>query len=410
MHKLEALTREARKLAEGPAGDQAVGASPGITSDAMRRGTIQILPLTGNEAEVARQMQICNACRYCEGFCAVFPAMTRRLEFGKADVNYLANLCHNCGACYHACQYAPPHEFAVNVPQAMARVRLETYSEYAWPAGFGSLYKRNGLTVAVALSVGLALFLVLAVGLNGALLREGLAANFYAVFPHNLLASMFGAVFGFAMLALGVGVRRFWRDVSAGTASAPAIVEATRNALALTYLDGGHGEGCNESDDAFTLARRRFHHFTFYGFMLCFAATIVATGYHYLLGWHAPYPLTSVPVLLGTAGGIGLLIGPAGLLWLNYRRHPAQGDTAQRPMDRGFIALLLLTSATGLALLAWRETPAMPVLLAVHLGVVMALFATLPYGKFAHGIYRTAALLKSSIEKRQASGIKLGAD
>jgi len=41
-------------------------------------------------AEVARQMQICNACRYCEGFCAVFPAMTRRLEFGKADVNYLA--------------------------------------------------------------------------------------------------------------------------------------------------------------------------------------------------------------------------------------------------------------------------------------------------------------------------------
>ena len=32
------------------------------------------------------QMQICNACRYCETFCAVFPAMTRRLEFGVADV------------------------------------------------------------------------------------------------------------------------------------------------------------------------------------------------------------------------------------------------------------------------------------------------------------------------------------
>jgi citrate/tricarballylate utilization protein len=72
---------------------------------------------------VARQLQICNACRYCEGFCAVFPAMTRRLEFGKADIHYLANLCHNCGACLHACQYAPPHEFAVNVPQAMAQVR-----------------------------------------------------------------------------------------------------------------------------------------------------------------------------------------------------------------------------------------------------------------------------------------------
>jgi citrate/tricarballylate utilization protein len=59
------------------------------------------------EGEAARQLQICNACRYCEGFCAVFPAMTRRLEFGAADVHYLANLCHGCGACLHACQYAP---------------------------------------------------------------------------------------------------------------------------------------------------------------------------------------------------------------------------------------------------------------------------------------------------------------
>ena len=103
--------------------------------------------LDGNERKSARVMQICNACRYCEGFCAVFPAMTRRLEFGKADINYLANLCHNCGACLHACQYAPPHEFAVNVPQAMAKVRLETYTEYAWPPALGALYKRNGLAL-----------------------------------------------------------------------------------------------------------------------------------------------------------------------------------------------------------------------------------------------------------------------
>ncbi len=33
--------------------------------------------------------------------------------------------------------------------------------------------------------------------------------------------------------------------------------------------------------------------------------------------------------------------------------------------------------------------------------VVMALFLTLPYGKFAHGFYRCAALLKWAIEKRR---------
>jgi citrate/tricarballylate utilization protein len=373
---------------------------------------IPIVPLSHSEAEVARQMQICNACRYCEGFCAVFPAMARRLEFGKADVNYLANLCHNCGACYHACQYAPPHEFAVNVPKAMAQVRLETYTEYAFPAALGALYKRNGLTLSVALATGLALFLMLGLALRSGLSAHATSANFYAIFPHNLLAAMFGTVFLFAMLALGVGVTRFWRDVAAGTSSVsmPAAAEAAKHALTLKYLDGGHGDGCNESDDAFTLARRRFHHLTFYGFLLCFAATAVATLYHYAFGWEAPYPYLSVPVLLGTVGGIGLLVGPAGLWWLNLRRDPERTDVRQRPMDRGFIALLLLTSVSGLALLAFRATPAMPSLLATHLGIVMALFATLPYGKFAHGIFRSAALLKSSIEKRQGRSLGLGSE
>ena len=76
-------------------------------------------------------------------------------------------------------------------------------------------------------------------------------------------------------------------------------------------------------------------------------------------------------------------------------------------MDRGFIALLLWVSLTGLALLGWRHTSFMALLLAIHLGAVMALFVTLPYGKFAHGIFRSAALLKYTIEKRQPANLAL---
>jgi citrate/tricarballylate utilization protein len=395
MQSLESLTREAQGLA-------------GATEHSI---TWHGKGLSANESEVARQMQICNACRYCEGFCAVFPAMARRLQFdSKADLNYLANLCHNCGACLHACQYAPPHEFAVNVPQAMAKVRLETYTDFAWPATMGSLYKNNGLTVSLATAFGLALFLVLTLLATGKLVHEPLAGNFYAVFPHNTLALMFGGVFGFAVLALGVGVTRFWKEITPGAASAAALGEATHNVLGMKYLDGGHDQGCNDEDDRFTLRRRRFHHLTFYGFMLCFAATSVATLYHYVLGLQAPYAYTSLPVILGTVGGIGLLIGPAGLLWLNLRRSPLHGDAAQKPMDRAFIVLLFAVSLTGLALLVWRDTSFMALWLAIHLGVVMALFLTLPYGKFAHGIYRTAALLKWSIEKRQPNKLALGGD
>ena len=395
MQSLDSLTREAQNLA-GASEHSVTWHNKGITE---------------NEAEVARQMQICNACRYCEGFCAVFPAMTRRLSFdNKADLNYLANLCHNCGACLHACQYAPPHEFMVNVPQAMAKVRMETYMDFAWPSAMGALYKRNGLTVSMATAFGLALFLVLALISQGTLWHEPLAGNFYAVFPHNTLVVLFGSVFGFSVLALLIGLVRFWREITPGQVSGVAVGEAAHYALKLKYLDGGHGLGCNDEDDKFTLRRRIYHHFTFYGFMLCFAATSVATIYHYVFGWEAPYGYTSLPVILGTVGGIGLLIGPVGLFYLNKKRSPLHGDKAQQPMDRGFIALLFWTSLTGLALLVWRDTGAMALLLAIHLGVVMALFLTMPYGKFAHGFYRCAALLKNSIEKRMPNKVSAGSE
>ena len=398
MQSLEALTRDARALANGD--------------------VVPAAPLTGAESEVARQMQICNACRYCEGFCAVFPAMTRRLEFGKADIHFLANLCHNCGACLHACQYAPPHEFAVNVPQAMAQVRGQTYADYAWPPALGALYQRQGLTLSLALAAGLALFLVLGAMLQGggldALWGANLGANFYNLFPHNLLVGLFAPVFLFVVFALAMGVRRFWRDVTPATSgaplSAPATLEATDAVLRLKYLDGGHGDGCHNEDDAYTLKRRRAHHLTFYGFMLCFAATSLATVYHYVFGWAAPYDLPSVPKLVGAVGGVMLMLGTAGLWHLNRTRHALHGDAQQKPVDLGFIALLFLVSSSGLALWLARSTPALALLLCLHLGAVMALFATLPYGKFAHGVFRTASLLRHAVEKRQPNPIGLGAD
>ena len=390
MQTLQQLTQEAQALARGE------------------------IVLTGSEKEVARQLQICNSCRYCEGFCAVFPAMTRRLEFGKADIHYLANLCHNCGACLHACQYAPPHEFAINVPKSMATVRGQTYADYAWPKALGGLYKSNGLTVSMALALSLSLFLILAIQSNGTLWGGPVENGFYAIFPHNLMVSMFAPIFLWSVLALALGVIKFWREVTPATSgaplSAPAAAEAAHDALQLKYLGGGHGDGCNNEDDAFTLARKRMHHLTFYGFMLCFAATSVATVYHYAFDWPAPYDFFSLPKILGTVGGIALAVGTLGLWRLNLARDPQHGDAQQRPMDRGFIALLFFISVTGLALMLSKNTAAMPVLLAVHLGMVMALFLTLPYGKFAHGIFRTAALLRFAVEKRQPSKLTLGSD
>jgi len=397
MSSLEALIREASAQAQGgPASRETLTPPPSASLDA-------------DEAEAARMLRICNACRYCEGFCAVFPAMFRRLDFGGRDVHFLANLCHQCGACLHACQYAPPHEFGLNIPQAMARVRVKTWSEYAWPRALGRLYRSNGLVLSLALAATLALFLVLVQASAGSLWSAP-AGGFYALVPHGVMVGMFGPVFAWAVVALAIGVARFWRDDPPGRSSGIAVRDAAGDVLSLRYLGGGHGDGCNNRDDAFSLARRRFHHATFYGFLLCFAATSVATLYHYVGGTPAPYGFTSLPKVLGMSGGVLLVVGTAGLFWLNATRHPLQGAPERKPMDLGFIALLGLTAASGLALALLRSQPGLPLLLALHLGAVMALFLTMPYGKFAHGIYRSAALLRWAIEKRQPNEIKLAGD
>ena len=143
---------------------------------------------------------------------------------------------------------------------------------------------------------------------------------------------------------------------------------------------------------------------TFYGFLLCFASTSTATLYHYLLGMEAPYPVYDLPVVLGTIGGIGLIIGPAGLLKAKWTRDPVLKDVSRTGMDVAFLAMLFMTSLTGLLLMVLRSTPAMGLLLALHLGVVFSLFITMPYGKFVHGIYRFLALVRYAKEKREMEG------
>ena len=354
-------------------------------------------PVADVTLEGARILTICNACRYCEGYCAVFPAMERRLNFAAADLDYLANLCHNCAECYYACQYAPPHEFAVSVPKTLAELRVRSYQTYAWPAAMAAVFRNNALAVTLVMMIALAIWIAATNGSTAGV------ARFYQVLSHRTMVVVFGGVSIFIATAIATGCIRFWRESGEGAADLSALRQAISDALRLTYLHG-NGHGCTYPQDRSSLARWWFHHVTFYGFLLCFASTSAAAVYHYALGWRAPYGYFSLPVMLGTLGGIGLLAGPAGLFWLKQRADVTTRDPRQDGMDLAFIALLFFTSATGLLLLARRETSSMPILLAVHLATVLALFLTLPYGKFVHGIYRLAALLRYALERPNVKG------
>lgn len=362
----------------------------------------QVSETTDVQVEAIRQLTVCNACRYCEGICAVFPAIQLRRKLSASDADYMSSLCHSCGACYYDCQYVPPHEFKVNIPAVMSELREETYARHVWPSFMAPVFINNGVKIAMLTALSVAFFLIGFILLTNPLVLFASGSEegaFYRAMPHNVMAGLFGGVFVFSVIATALSVRQFWLSTgSGGKLDWASLWRASKDAGQLRYLDGG-GMGCMHASDEPSNSRKIFHHFTMYGFLLCLASTSCATIMHYVFGVEAPYPFYSPTVVLGTLGGIGLIIGPIGLLKAKNEKDAALSANKSSGMDVAFLNMLLFTSLTGLALMLLRASSMMGILLAIHLGVVFALFLTMPYGKFVHGFYRYAALIRFAHER-----------
>jgi citrate/tricarballylate utilization protein len=339
--------------------------------------------------EARRQVEICNACRYCEGYCSVFPAIARQKSFADGDITQLANLCHNCRGCYYACQYTAPHEFALNLPAALAEVRQDSWERHVHPQAFAKLFQTSGLAIALLAVATLAL-MFWAIAVWQPLQGDG----FYAVLAHNTLVAIFAPAFLAPLALIGFGLRSYWREVGGGPLRMRDILEAMASAGRMKNLSGGQGQGCNfEQADRYSDRRRQFHQAMMYGFLLCFAATSTATLMHYVLGWQAPYSLASVPKLLGLPGGVLMVIGAGGLAWLKTKADPALGAAKAWGGEMAFILLLALVAGSGLLLYGLGGTAAMPALFALHLASILVLFLLMPFSKMVHGFFRLTALI-----------------
>lgn len=345
--------------------------------------------------EARRQVEICNACRFCEGYCAVFPAMTRKRIFSDGDITQLANLCHNCRGCYYACQYTAPHEFNLNVPQALARVRQDSWTAFAAPAGFARLFQRNGVAIAVFTVLTFALLFLAIRALPGSTGGTG----FYRLLSHSAMVVIFLPAFVLPIVSITISMRRYRNAINEAVkpVNLATVRDAFKSAATMKNLAGGHGEGCNfEDEDRFTPARRLWHQLTVIGFLLCFASTTCATIMHYAFDLPAPYGFWTLPKLLGVSGG--LLLSTGTLMLLKLKRHAARELSDERAWggETAFILLLFFVSTSGLCLYALGGTAALGTLLALHLGSVLAFFLLLPYTKMAHGFYRMMALIEDA--------------
>ncbi len=346
--------------------------------------------------EARRQAEICNACRYCEGYCSVFPSLHAEHAFSDGDITQLANLCHNCRGCYYACQYTAPHEFDLNLPAALAEVRRDSWESFAWPQPLARRFHTQGGAIALALVLGFAalFWAIRAIGSSGG---EG----FYAVLSHNAMVAIFMPAFLLPLFSIAISLRRYWRAVDGKSVQWADLKAAFKRAGTMQDLAAGHGEGCNfEDEDRFSHARRHVHQAIMYGFLLCFASTSVATAMHYGFGLHAPYGFWSLPKLLGVSGGILLTIGCGGMVMLKQKSDRDLGDTSAWDGEMGFILLLGFVGLSGLVLYVLGSTTVMPALLAIHLGSVLTFFLLMPYTKMAHGFYRLAALVRDAQRKR----------
>ncbi|MEP1932575.1 MAG: tricarballylate utilization 4Fe-4S protein TcuB [Hoeflea sp.] len=342
--------------------------------------------------EARRQADICNACRYCEGYCSVFPALHRERFLNDGDITQLANLCHNCRGCYHACQYTAPHEFDLNLPKALAEVRRDSWETYAWPAPVARRFHTHGGAIAIASVLGFAiLFLVIR------MIGEAGGGGFYTVLSHNAMVGIFLPAFLFPLASIAVSLRRYWTFVGGGRVQVSDVASAIGMVASMKDLAAGHGDGCNfEDEDRFSHARRYAHQAIMSGFLLCFASTATATLLHYLFNMPAPYPFWSIPKLLGVPGGIILTLGCVWMASLKLQSERELGDVNAWSGDFGFITLLGFVALSGLALYVLGSSIAMPVLLALHLGAVLALFMLTPFTKMAHGFYRLTALIRNA--------------
>ncbi|WP_050526676.1 tricarballylate utilization 4Fe-4S protein TcuB [Pseudorhodobacter aquimaris] len=345
--------------------------------------------------EARRQVEICNACRYCEGFCSVFPAIAEKRMFADGDITQLASLCHNCQGCYHACQYTAPHEFNLNLPAILAEVRHDSWDRFAWPRAFAGAFQRSGVAIGLALVAGFALLFAALVAL-----RPESGEGFYAFLAHTAMVAIFAPAFLGPLAVIAIGLRRYWVEVGGAPIRLSHLRAAFASAATMRNLGGGQGQGCNfENGNRFSNKRRMAHQMVMYGFLLCFAATSSGTLMHYLLGMEAPYGLFSLPKLLGVPGGVLLTLGAVWLVSLKMRSEKALGAASAWGGEMAFVILLGLTGFTGLALYAATGTALVGPLLAVHLGAVLAFFLTTPYSKMVHGFYRLAALIRDAQTK-----------
>ena len=342
----------------------------------------------------------CYQCATCSSVCELAPAeapFPRRqmlwAQWGLMDrlaADPSVWLCHQCNDCNVRCpRDAQPGD-------VMQTLRAMVVERLAFPSFLGKLVGSVRFTWPVLVGVPIAFWFVLVAISNGFAVPgvhgessfvEG-RFHYDSFIPHGLIYAVYFPVAAWVALAAWVSGRRFWTLLGSRGARrsgsflgklVPALVEIA----AHTRFASCSGQ-----------AQRRWGHF---GVLWGFVGAAVTSGLLvvYLYGFDMyPLPLTHWVKWLGNISAVLLVVGGAMLLLNRIKADRQSGSSTA--FDSFFLGIVLAVIATGVLTEAGRFLfdPVMAcAVYVVHLGVVLSLFLTFPYSKFAHLLYRTLAMV-----------------
>jgi nitrate reductase gamma subunit/NAD-dependent dihydropyrimidine dehydrogenase PreA subunit len=364
----------------------------------------------------------------------LYPELQR---FGATDIS----ACYNCGVCTAIC---PLSVDGASFPRRMSRYAQlglrekllaspELWSCYgcsectdscptkADPASFMAAarryavasYDRTHLAYMLATSRLFAgVFVVALVSLLAAFMYsvhrpvDGSTLAFFQFIPSDFVHTM-GVV---AMAVMGVaaliGLFEMVRRVLRGPKQGAARATISKVAGAAAYAVGTESlaqtrfrEDCEDAVETRPwYSQRWFIHFaTMWGFLGLLGATMLDYGLE-LLGLKAtgtPVPIWYPVRLLGTLAGAALIYGTTVMIVRRLKKSD-RSSLHSTTSDWTFLSMLWIAGVTGFLLELGLYLPSAPSwgypMFLVHVGVAMALVLLVPFGKFAHVLYRPVAL------------------
>jgi quinone-modifying oxidoreductase subunit QmoC len=287
-------------------------------------------------------------------------------------------LCHQCNDCSIRC---PRDARPGDVMQAIRGLVIERVGA---PAFMARLVGAARTTWPLLVGLPIVLWIALVFAVNAFQTRTPLIYG--DLVPHWLIYLVFFPAFGLAALAAALGARRVWAAWGEGVERRGSLGSALVG-VAVEVLVHRRFRRC-ESE-----RRRTSGHLALLtGFLGAAATSGLVVVAMYGFGEEVPLPQVHVFKILGNASAVALLVGVGVLL---YHRFGGARRGVPQAYDVFFLGLVAGLTVTGIGAEVGRYffPPWLAVLTYLcHLGMVLSLFLTFPYSKFAHALYRTLAM------------------